>query len=452
LQNNFFASCFFIIFELITNSVNTDMQIVSQLVFALALGAAIYTFWRSVSKIRRNIFLGKPINRNDNKPQRIKTMLMVAMGQSKMVKRPLAGIMHIFVYIGFVLINIEVLEIIIDGLAGTHRIFMGLFGSLYTAAIGFFEILGALVLIGCAVFLARRFSGKVPRLTMRELDGWPFKDATYILVIEIVLMIALFIMNAADTHFQQQTSMPISSLLAPMFAGMDAQTATIVERTAWWLHILGILAFLNYLPYSKHFHIILAFPNTYYSDLTPKGEFSNMESVTTEVKLMMDPSAVPPDNYEPPTSFGVKDVTDLHWKNLMDAYSCTECGRCTSVCPANITGKLLSPRKVMMDTRDRLEEVGKNIDKNGQFEDDGKNLHSYVSEEELWACTTCNACAEACPVNINPVEIIYGMRQYLVMEKSQAPTELNGMFTNLENNGAPWQFSPSDRGNWTQEV
>lgn len=428
------------------------MQIVSQLIFALALGAAIYTFWRNVSKIRRNILLGKPLDRTDNQRERITTMLKVAFGQSKMVTRPLAGIMHLFVYIGFVLINIEVLEIIIDGLAGTHRVLMEPFGAVYTAAIAFFEILGLLVLIGCVVFLIRRYSGKVPRLNMRELDGWPFKDATYILSIEIVLMLALFVMNAADTHFQAHSSMPISGLIAPLFANMDAGTAAGIERAAWWFHILGIFVFLNYLPYSKHFHIILAFPNTYFSQLTPKGQFTNMESVTTEVKLMMDPSAAPPDNYEPPTSFGVKDVTDLHWKNLMDAYSCTECGRCTSVCPANVTGKLLSPRKVMMDTRDRLEEVGKNIDKNGQFEDDGKNLHSFISEEELWACTTCNACAEACPVNINPVEIIYGMRQYLVMEKSQAPTELNGMFTNLENNGAPWQFSPSDRANWTQEV
>jgi len=261
------------------------------------------------------------------------------------------------------------------------------------------------------------------------------------------------VMNATDGHFQQQTNMPFSSLLYPLFSSMDGGTLQIVERVAWWAHILGIFAFLNYLPFSKHFHVILAFPNTYYSDLTPKGEFPSMASVTTEVKLMMDPAATPPENYDPPTSFGAKDVTDLTWKNLMDSYSCTECGRCTSVCPANITGKLLSPRKVMMDTRDRLEEVGKNIDANkGTFVDDGKNLHSYISNEELWACTTCNACVEVCPININPVDIIFGMRQYLVMEQSQAPTELNGMFTNLENNGAPWQFSPADRANWTQEM
>lgn len=428
------------------------MQVVSQIIFALALAAATYLFARNVGKIRRNINLGKPLDRTDNPSLRLKTMLRVAFGQSKMVVRPIPGILHFIVYIGFVLINIEVLEIIIDGLAGTHRIFMSPLGSLYTAAVGFFEILGVMVLLACVFFLTRRYISKVPRLNMKEVQGWPVKDATNILVIEIVLMLALLVMNATDLHFQQETSMPISSLLAPLFSGMSESTVHIIERVAWWGHILGILAFLNYLPFSKHFHIILAFPNTYYSDLNPKGKFTNMESVTTEVKLMMDPSALPPDNYEPPTSFGVKDVTDLTWKNLMDSYSCTECGRCTSVCPANITGKLLSPRKVMMDTRDRLEEVGKNIDKNGKFEDDGKNLHSYISNEELWACTTCNACAEACPVNINPVDIIYGMRQYLVMEQSQAPTELNGMFTNLENNGAPWQFPPSDRGNWTQEV
>lgn len=428
------------------------MQVVSQIIFALALAAATYLFARNVGKIRRNINLGKPLDRTDNPSLRLKTMLRVAFGQSKMVVRPIPGILHFIVYIGFVLINIEVLEIIIDGLAGTHRIFMSPLGSVYTAAVGFFEILGVMVLLACVFFLTRRYISKVPRLNMKEVQGWPVKDATNILVIEIVLMLALLIMNATDIHFQQETSMPISSLLAPLFSGMNEGTVHIIERVAWWGHILGILAFLNYLPFSKHFHIILAFPNTYYSDLNPKGKFANLESVTTEVKLMMDPSALPPDNYEPPTSFGVKDVTDLTWKNLMDSYSCTECGRCTSVCPANITGKVLSPRKVMMDTRDRLEEVGKNIDKNGKFEDDGKNLHSYISNEELWACTTCNACAEACPVNINPVDIIYGMRQYLVMEQSQAPSELNGMFTNLENNGAPWQFPPSDRGNWVQDV
>lgn len=428
------------------------MQIVAQIVFALVLGAAIYLFAKSVGKIRRNINLGKPLDRSDNPSKRLNVMLRVAFGQSKMVVRPIPGILHFIVYAGFILINIEILEIIIDGLAGTHRIFMAPLGSLYTFAIGFFEILGVLVLVACVFFLARRFITKVPRLNMKEMQGWPKKDATNILIVEIVLMFALLVMNATDGHFQQATNMPISSWLYPLFSSMDEGTLHIVERIAWWAHIVGVLAFLNYLPFSKHFHIILAFPNTYYSDLNPKGKLSNMESVTTEVKLMMDPSAAPPENYEPPTSFGVKDVTDLTWKNLMDSYSCTECGRCTSVCPANITGKLLSPRKIMMDTRDRLEEVGKNIDKNGKFEDDGKNLHSYISSEELWACTTCNACAEACPVNIDPVDIIYSMRQFLVMEQSQAPAELNGMFTNLENNGAPWQFSPTDRANWTEEV
>ncbi len=429
------------------------MQIVSQILFAIALSTAIYLFAKSVGKIRRNINLGKPLDRTDNKSQRLNTMLRVAFGQSKMGTRPIPAILHFIVYAGFILINIEILEIIIDGLAGTHRVFMEPLGGLYTFAIGFFEVLAVLVLVACIFFLTRRYVTKVPRLNMKEMQGWPIKDATNILIIEIVLMAALLIMNATDYHFQQDTNMPVSSLLFPLFSGVSEHSLHYIEHITWWLHILGILAFLNYLPYSKHFHIILAFPNTYYSDLNPKGKFANMESVTTEVKLMMDPSAAPPEGYEPPTSFGAKDVTDLTWKNLMDAYTCTECGRCTSVCPANITGKLLSPRKVMMDTRDRLEEVGKNIDANkGEFKDDGKNLHTYITNEELWACTTCNACAEACPVNINPVDIIFSMRQYLVMEQSQAPTELNGMFTNLENNGAPWQFPPADRANWTQEV
>ncbi len=428
----------------------STMEFLPQILFALVLIGAIYLFSRNVGKIRRNIFLGKDADFRDNKALRWKTMARVAMGQSKMGTRPVAGFFHFLIYAGFILINIEVLEIILDGLFGTHRLFMAPLGSFYPFLIGFFEILGVLVLAACVVFLYRRHVQKVHRLNQDEMKGWPGKDATNILVIEIILMLALFTMNATDRAFQLATdqSMPVSGLLFGLFEHMGDSSLHAIERTAWWFHIIGILAFLNYLPFSKHFHIILAFPNTYYSNLKPKGAFGNMDSVTTEVNLMMDPSAPTPEGYEPPSSFGVKDVQDLTWKHLMEAYSCTECGRCTSVCPANQTGKLLSPRKVMMDTRDRLEEVGKNIDKNGEFQDDGKNLHSYVSQEELWACTTCNACVEICPVNINPMDIIFQMRQFLVMEQATAPTELNNMFNNLENNGAPWQFSPADRANW----
>jgi heterodisulfide reductase subunit C len=436
-------------------------MVISQIVFALFLATGVYFFAGSVGVIRRNILLGKDIDLSDNPAARWKQLFWVAMGQSKMVKRPVAGFFHILIYVGFVLINIEVLEIMIDGLLGTHRFFAHYLGNIYDVAIGFFEILAFGVIVACVVFLWRRYVSKIPRLQMPELKGWPMKDATIILVVEIVLMGALIQMNAAEQVLQQRGvmavhgSFPISQFLVPFFEGFSDGSLVFLERTAWWFHFVGILVFLNYVPFSKHWHIIMSFPNVYYSSLSPKGQFSNMASVTTEVKLMMDPSAQPPEGYEAPLGFGVKDVQDLTWKNLMDAYSCTECGRCSSVCPANITGKLLSPRKVMMDTRDRLEEVGKAIDAakkagapiEGKVED-GKDLHSYISAEELWACTTCNACAEACPVNINPVDIIYQMRQYKVMEESAAPSELNGMFTNMENNGAPWQFNQNDKGNW----
>jgi heterodisulfide reductase subunit C len=436
-------------------------MVISQIVFALFLATGVYFFAGSVGVIRRNILLGKDIDLSDNPAARWKQLFWVAMGQSKMVKRPVAGFFHILVYLGFVLINIEVLEIIIDGLFGTHRFFAHYLGSVYDVAIGFFEILAFGVIVACVVFLLRRYVAKTPRLQMPELKGWPMKDATIILLVEIVLMGALLKMNAAEQVLQhrgvmaEHGSFPISHFLVPFFEGFSDGTLVFLERTAWWFHFVGILVFLNYVPFSKHWHIIMSFPNVYYSSLQPKGQFTNMASVTTEFKLMMDPSAQPPEGYEAPLGFGAKDVQDLTWKNLMDAYTCTECGRCSSVCPANITGKLLSPRKVMMDTRDRLEEVGKAMDAakkagnpiEGRVED-GKDLHSYISAEELWACTTCNACAEACPVNINPVDIIYQMRQYKVMEQSAAPSELNGMFTNMENNGAPWQFNQNDKGNW----
>jgi len=391
--------------------------------------------------------MGKPLDRSDKPLLRLKTMGLVALGQSKMVVRPVAGFFHILIYVGFVLINIEVLEILLDGIFGKHRMFQNLLGKLYPIAIGFFEILAFLVILACVVFLFRRNVSKVKRFSGTEMKGFPLFDANAILYTEIVLMLALLLMNASDR--QLTGTMPISSWFAPLFQNMSEHSLHIVMEICWWFHWIGILVFLNYVPYSKHFHIIMAFPNTYYSNLSPKGKIENMESVTTEVKLMLDPNAVPPENYESPLGFGAKDVTDLTWKNLMDAYSCTECGRCTSVCPANITGKLLSPRKVMMDTRDRLEELGNAKDKNGKDFNDGKSLHDRITDEELWACTTCNACVEACPVNINPLDIIMQMRQYQVMEQSAAPSELNGMLANLENNGAPWQFSPADRGNWS---
>lgn len=433
------------------------MQWISQILFALSLGTGIYFFWKSVSKIKRNINLGRDIDLSDNASERWKQTFFVAMGQSKMVRRPVAGFFHILIYAGFVLINIEVLEIILDGLLGTHRLFAAPLGKVYNFAIGFFEILAFGVILACVVFLGRRYVTKVPRFTMREMAGWPTKDATIILVVEIILMGALLKMNAAEQVLQSRGvmeahgSFPVSKFLVPFFDGFSDSSLHLMERGLWWVHFIGILLFLNYVPFSKHWHIIMAFPNVYFSSLKNKGEFANMSSVTTEVKLMMDPSAQPPEGYEAPAGFGARDVNDLTWKNLMDAYTCTECGRCSSVCPANLTGKLLSPRKVMMDTRDRLEEVGKAMDtQNSTVKvDDGKDLHSYISAEELWACTTCNACADACPVNINPVDIIVQMRQYLVMEHSAAPSELNSMFTNMENNGAPWQFNPNDKANWT---
>lgn len=433
---------------------------IEQILFLVLTGIATYFFVKNLKKIRRNILLGKDIDRTDNKQERLKTMLRVAFGQSKMGTKPVAAFFHFIVYIGFVLINIEVVEILIDGIFGTHRV-LSFLGGVYNVAIGFFEILAFAVLIACVVFLCRRFVVKIPRFQSNELKGFATQDATTILFVEIVLMGALLKMNAADQilqargvdHYIAAGSFPISSwLVVPIFEQFSTQTLIAFERIAWWFHIIGILLFMNYLPFSKHFHIIMAFPNTYFSNLLPKGNLNNMESVTQEVKLMLDPGAVPPDGYEPPVSFGVKDVTDLTWKNLMDAYSCTECGRCTSNCPQNQTGKLLSPRKIMMDTRDRLEEVGKNIDtNNGTFVPDNKNLHSYISEEELWACNTCNACVESCPININPMEIIVEMRRYKVMEETKAPSSLNSMFNNLENNQAPWQFSPMDRANWVNE-
>lgn len=431
---------------------------IAQLLFVLLLAASIFLFAKNVRRVIRNIRLGRALDRSDRPAERWKTMFRVAIGQSKMVVRPVAGIMHILVYVGFVIINIEVLEIIIDGIFGTHRIFAFL-GPVYNFLIASFEVLALLVLIGVIVFLARRNVLHLKRFWMKEMTTWPRTDAFIILVTEILLMSAFLFMNASDSllqlrgadHYIAAGSFPISSFLIPALDGLETSTLVLIERGCWWFHIVGILIFLNYLPYSKHFHIFLAFPNTYYSNLNSKGKFTNMDSVTREVKLMLDPTAAVPADVGAPQRFGAKDVQDLTWKQLMDAYTCTECGRCSSVCPANQTGKLLSPRKIMMDTRDRLEEVGRGIDKLGADHNDGKSLFDYIKEEELWACTSCNACTDACPVNIDPLSIIIDMRRYLVMEESKVPQELAGMFQKVENNGAPWQFAQADRFNWSNQ-
>lgn len=432
------------------------MNYIDNITFAILLMIGIGFFVKNSKKIVRNIKLGKNIDRSDLPKERFNNMLKIALGQSKMVKRPIAGILHIIVYAGFIIINIEVLEIIIDGLFGTHRVFSVL-GGFYSFLIGSFEILAFLVLASVIIFWMRRMVLQIPRFWNKDLKGWPKNDALNILYFEMVLMSLFLLMNATDNHFQNlNVGNPISQYIANLFQESSFSTVNIIERSAWWLHIFGILIFLNYLYYSKHLHILLAFPNTYFANLKPKGQFTNLEAVTNEVKLMMDPSAdpyaAPAENASPPEKFGASDVTDLNWVQLMNAYTCTECGRCTSVCPANITGKELSPRAIMMKTRDRLEEVGKNIDKNGKFIEDGKQLlNDYITAEEIWACTSCNACVEECPVNIDPLSIIIDLRRYLVMEQSAAPTELNSMMTNIENNGAPWQYNQMDRLNWKDE-
>ena len=434
---------------------------IENIIFAVILIAAVILFARNVGTIKKNIALGKDHDRTDRKSERWSLMAKVAIGQSKMVKRPIAGFLHILVYVGFVIVNIEVLEIVIDGIFGTHRV-LSFMGGFYDVLIASFEVLAILVLVSCVIFLIRRNVVKIKRFWSKEMTSWPRSDANIILFFEIALMAAFLKMNAADYLIMKEAgevhgAFPVSkALVVPFFEGMSLETLHIVERGAWWFHIIGILAFLNYLPISKHFHIILAFPNVWYANLNPKGRFNNLESVTNEVKMMMDPSAdpfaAPPADAPAPERFGAKDVEDLTRIQLMNAYSCTECGRCTSECPANQTGKLLSPRKIMMDTRDRAEELGKFKAKNGADATDNKALlGDYISEEELWACTSCNACTEACPINIDPLGIILDMRRYLVMEESKAPQELNMMFTNIENNGAPWQFSTADRLAWKDE-
>jgi heterodisulfide reductase subunit C len=437
------------------------MHIFQQIAFVVVLAVAIWMFSKRISAIRRNILLGKDESYKDNVPDRWKNVLLLAFGQKKMFRNPLVAVLHFFVYAGFIIINTEVLEILLDGIFGTHRLFAGFLGSFYGVLIDGFEILAVLTIIACATFLIRRNIIKLRRFISRDLDGWPRSDANYILITEIVLMILFLKMNACDTelqirgvaHFVEHPTgnFLFSQYLHPLLSGFSDNTLMAFERICWWLHIVGILAFLNYLPFSKHLHILLAFPNAYYARLKPEGYIKNMPEVQNEVLYAMQPELAPADA-APPAKFGAKDVTDLSWRNLLDAYSCTECGRCTAACPANQTGKLLSPRKIMMDTRDRIEEVGKNIDANGKFKEDGKTLlHDYISVEELRACTTCNACVEECPVSISPLEIIMELRRSLIMEESNAPQEWNGMFSNVENNFAPWKFSPDDRDHWAVE-
>ena len=431
--------------------------------FSLLVIVGFGFFGYNIWKVRSNILLGRDVNRSDNFWTRLKLMTLVAFGQKKMFSKPIPAFLHLALYFAFVITQIELIETLADGLSGGHRSLSASLGGFYTFMISFIEILSVLAFIATIAFLARRNMLKVPRLRMSELKGWPTKDANLILIFEVILLVCIFTMNGADEAAQVLSSnssygFTVSQFIGPVFFGgiKSIETLHLLEQIGWWGHIIMVFIFLNYLPYSKHFHILLAFPNTYYSNLEKKGKFTNLESVTSEVKLMLDPSADPyavaVDPNVVPLRFGVKDITDLTWKNLLDAYTCTECGRCTSACPANQTGKLLSPRKIMMDTRDRLVEVGNNQRKFGKDFDDGISLlHSYISEEEIWACTSCNACVEECPINIDPLSIIIDLRRFLVMEESKMPTELTGMLTNIENNGAPWQFSQSDRLNWANE-
>ncbi len=439
------------------------MQLAQQILFIFLSAVSIWLFTKKVKEISRNIKLGRDEDISDNKPQRWKNLLLLAFGQKKMFRNPLVAVLHFFVYAGFVIINIEVLEIVLDGIFGTHRMFSPVLGGFYTFLINSFEVLALLVLVSVIIFLTRRNIIKLKRFVSKDLDGWPRSDANYILLIEIVLMSLFLFLNASDTLLQARGvehyaahptgNFIISQYLHPLLNGIGNEGLQIIERGCWWLHIVGIFAFLNYLPYSKHLHIVLAFPNAWYANLQPMGKMENMESIQKEVLYAMQPELIPAGEQAAPQKFGAKDIMDLSWKNLMDAYSCTECGRCSAACPANQTGKLLSPRKIMMDTRDRMEVVGKNINTNKEFKDDGKSLlHDYISVEELRACTTCNACVQECPVSINPLDIILELRRYLVMEESNSPQEWAGMFSNVENNFAPWKFSPDERDKWVEEV
>ena len=439
------------------------MLLIQQILFILISVISVFFFSKKVKEISRNIKLGRAENINDNKEKRWKNVLLLAFGQKKMFRNPLVAVLHFFVYAGFVIINIEVLEIVLDGIFGTHRMFSPLLGGLYTFLINSFEILAFLVLISVIIFLIRRNIIRLKRFISKDLNGWPRNDANIILIIEVVLMSLFLFLNASDTLLQTRgvehySAHPtgnfiLSQYLHPFLNGIGNEGLQTIERMCWWLHIVGIFAFLNYLPYSKHLHIVLAFPNAYYAKLAPMGKMENMESIQKEVLYAMQPELIPAGELAAAQKFGAKDIKDLSWKNLMDAYSCTECGRCSAACPANQTGKLLSPRKIMMDTRDRMEEIGKNINKHKEFKEDGRSLlHDYITVEELRACTTCNACVQECPVSISPLDIIMELRRYLVMEESNSPQEWAGMFSNVENNFAPWKFSPDERDKWVEEM
>ena len=422
------------------------MEFISGIVFSILSVIAFYIFAKKLLTIKRNIHLGRPVELNDQPIARWKNVFLLALGQKKMFRNIPVALLHLMLYVGFIIINIELLEIIIDGIFGTHRFFMPYLGVLYPILINSFEVLALLVFVACLFFLSRRNIIRVKRLISNDLKGWPKTDANLILAIEIVLMGLFLLMNAADPA----ANFVVSSWIKPALSNLNEHQLHTIEQTAWWIHILGIYAFMNYLPYSKHLHIILAFPNAYYASLEPKGKMHNMVAVQNEVLYAMQPELAPT-NAAPPEKFGAKDVMDLSWKNLMDAYSCSECGRCTDACPANSTGKLLSPRKIMMATRDRIETISKNIEANKIFIPDGKTLlHDYITVEELRACTTCNACVQECPISISPLDIIIELRRSLVMEQSNAPQEWNSMFSNIENNFAPWKFSPDDRDAWTK--
>ncbi len=435
------------------------MDILQQILFAGILGSSVWLFSKNIRAIIRNIRLGRDYTASGSQEQRWRNVMLLAFGQKKMFTKPLVALMHFIIYAGFLIINLEVLEILTDGLAGTHRVLAAPLGHLYPFLINAFEVLAFLVIVVCIVFLIRRNGLPIARFQKNELNGWPRSDANIILVIEIILMSLFLFLNASDVSLQEKGVLPysehltgrflISSYLMPLIHSWSVGSLMILERTAWWLHIVGILAFLNYLPYSKHLHILFAFPNAYFTPQEPAGKMTNMPEIQREVLYAMEPDKIPSDSITPPKRFGAKDVMDLSWKNLMDAYSCTECGRCSEVCPANSTGKLLSPRKIMMDTRDRLDEVGRLIDKTGQWEEDGRSLlHDYIRPEEIRACTTCNACVEACPVSINPLDIILQLRRYQAMEESQVPPEWTSLFSTTETSMAPWKFPPSERENW----